>query len=83
MKGLALVISLVIASTASSWAVELPKVQYRIKCQVGDRVLFDGKDLTIGSFSNPGTLVLKTTRGFSVVILVGGGQCVLIEQQER
>ncbi len=81
MKGLALVIALVIASAASSWAVELPKGHFRVKCQEGGQLLFDLKDLTIESFSTPGLLVVKTTRGHSFVILVGGGQCVLIQER--
>ncbi len=79
MKVLALVISLVIASTASSWAAEVPKERFNIKCQENGKVLFQGKDFTIDSRSIPGRLVVKTVRGYTVVILVGGGQCVLVE----
>ncbi len=80
MKGLALVISLVIASAASSWAAELPEGRFSIKCQENGQVVFQGNDLDIDKRSIPGTLVVKTQRGYTVVILVGGGQCVLIEQ---
>ena len=82
MKGLALVIALVIASAASSWAAELPKGQFHIKCREGGQLTFDGKGFTIESFSIPGMLVVKTRRGDSFVILVGGGQCTL-EQERR
>ncbi len=81
MKGLALVIALVIASAASSWAVELPKGQFTIKCQEGGQLMINVKGLTIESFSTPGMLVVKTRRGDSFVILVGGGQCVLIQER--
>ena len=81
MKGLALVIALVIASAASSWAVELPKGFFTIKCQEGGQLLFSRKSLTIESFSSPGMLVVKTVRGDTFVILVGGGQCVLTKQR--
>jgi len=80
MKGLALVISLVIASAASSWAAELPEGRFSIKCQENGKVLLQGNDFSIDSRSKPGTLVVKTPRGYTVVILVGGGQCVLVEQ---
>ena len=80
MKVLALVISLVIASAASSWAVEVPEGRFSIKCQENGKAVFQGNDFEIDKRSNPGTLVIKTQRGYTVVILVGGGQCVLIEQ---
>ena len=80
MKGLALVISLVIASAASSWAAEFPEGRFTIKCQEGGQIFFNASDLTIQSFSNPGMLVVKNSRGYSFVILIGGGQCVLEEQ---
>ena len=80
MKVLALVISLVIASAASSWAAELPEGRFSIKCQENGKVLLQGNDFSIDSRSKPGTLVVKTPRGYTVVILVGGGQCVLVEQ---
>ncbi len=81
MKGFALVVALVIASAASSWAVELPKGQFTIKCQEGGKVTFNGKGLTIESFSIPGMLVVKTRRGDPFVVLVGGGQCVLTKER--
>ena len=52
VKGLALVIALVIASAAPSWAEELPKGTYSLKCWEGGvfaqvaycTALFDGAD---------------------------------------
>ena len=82
MKGLALVIALVIASAAPSWAEELPEGRYTIKCWEGGKLTVNRKDLTLVSYSASGILIvkIKNTRD-KFVMLVGGGQCALALQR--
>ncbi len=82
MKGLALVIAFVFASAASSWAVELPKGKVTVKCQEGGKLMVNVKNVNILRFSE-GLMVVKPFRGHPFVILVGGGQCVIIEEDKH
>ncbi len=82
MKGLALVIAFVFASAASSWAVELPKGKVTVKCQEGGKVMVNIKNVDILSFTE-GLMVVKPFRGHRFVILVGGGLCVIVEEEQH